>query len=59
MARLSADNRGPALNISMWIVLVPTVMMVAAKMYTKWHTTKKVVVDDSLISLALVSYNVL
>ncbi|KAI9646832.1 hypothetical protein NHQ30_004831 [Ciborinia camelliae] len=55
MAILSADNRGPGLNVGMWIVLIPTVMMVAAKMYTKWHSTKKISADDILISIALLT----
>jgi len=59
MAKLTADDRGPGLNIGMWIMFVPTAMMVAAKIYTKWHTTKKIGADDVLIGIAFVSCNVL
>ena len=59
MAISLADNRGPGLNIGMWIILVPTVMTVAAKIYTKWYTAKKIVADDILMSVALVSCNAL
>ncbi|CAD6446340.1 b4094d49-54ac-4d65-89ed-9308b73e4ff9 [Sclerotinia trifoliorum] len=55
MAMLTADNRGPGLNVGMWIILIPTVMMVAAKMYTKWYSMKKISPDDILISIALLT----
>lgn len=55
MAKLTAENHGPRLNISMWIIMVPTVLMVASKIATKWFTVKKIGADDILLGLALVS----
>jgi hypothetical protein len=55
MAKLTADNRGPGLNIGMWIIMVPTVLMVASKIATKWFTMKKIGADDILLGIALVS----
>jgi hypothetical protein len=55
MAKITADNHGPGLNIGMWIIMVPTVLMVASKIATKWFTMKKIGADDILLGLALVS----
>ena len=59
MAISTAEDRGPLLNVGMWIALVPTCMMVAAKVYTKWITTSKIVTDDFLMFIALVRLNVM
>ncbi|CAG8981070.1 hypothetical protein HYALB_00013254 [Hymenoscyphus albidus] len=49
------NNRGPILNVAMWVMLVPTAMMVMVKIYTKFHTVKTIKADDVFINMAFLT----
>ncbi|TGO49190.1 hypothetical protein BOTNAR_0440g00030 [Botryotinia narcissicola] len=55
MAVVTADNHGPLLNVAMWIVLVPMVIIASTKIYTKCDTLRKIQIDDYLGLLAMLS----
>ncbi|KAF7908809.1 hypothetical protein EAE99_011679 [Botrytis elliptica] len=55
MAVVTADNHGPLLNVAMWIVLVPMIIMALTKIYTKYDTLRKIQMDDYLGLIAMLS----
>ncbi|TGO08760.1 hypothetical protein BTUL_0193g00120 [Botrytis tulipae] len=55
MAVVTADNHGPLLNVAMWIVLVPMVIIASTKIYTKYDTLRKIQIDDYLGLIAMLS----
>ncbi|ATZ55492.1 hypothetical protein BCIN_12g00850 [Botrytis cinerea B05.10] len=55
MAVVTADNHGPLLNVAMWIVLVPMIIIALTKMYTKYDTLRKIQMDDYLGLIAMLS----
>lgn len=57
MAVVTADNHGPLLNVAMWIVLVPMIIIALTKMYTKYDTLRKIQMDDYLGLIAMVCRN--
>ncbi|KAJ8067688.1 hypothetical protein OCU04_003294 [Sclerotinia nivalis] len=56
MAVVTADNHGPLLNVAMWIVLVPMVIVALTKVYIKYDTLRKIQLDDYLGLLAMAQY---
>ncbi|KAF5872238.1 uncharacterized protein Bfra_005592 [Botrytis fragariae] len=55
MAVVTADNHGPLLNVAMWIVLVPMIIIASTKIYTKYDTLRKIQIDDYLGLIAMLS----
>ncbi|KAA8570775.1 hypothetical protein MFRU_011g01700 [Monilinia fructicola] len=53
MAVVTPDNHGPLLNVAMWIVLAPMVVIALAKVYTKYGTIHKLQIDDYLGLVAM------
>ncbi|TGO24623.1 hypothetical protein BPAE_0098g00120 [Botrytis paeoniae] len=56
MAVVTADNHGPLLNVAMWIVLVPMIIIASTKIYTKYDTLRKIQIDDYLGLIAMAQY---
>ncbi|KAI9649902.1 hypothetical protein NHQ30_002486 [Ciborinia camelliae] len=54
MATVTSDNHGPLLNVAMWIVLVPMIITVLTKAYTKSKIIRKIQPDDYLGLIATV-----
>ena len=54
MALSPDDNRGPLVNVAMWITLAPTCIATLVKLYTKWAVIQGLQTDDFLILFALV-----
>lgn len=55
MVTISSDNHGPLVNVIIWIVLVPTIIAPALKVYSKWEVSRKLGMDDFLLLIAMVS----
>ena len=51
---ITADNRGPLVNIATWITLVAMVLMTLTKVATKWVMTGRFQADDGLMVVAMV-----
>jgi hypothetical protein len=55
MTLVTSDNRGPLVNVAMWIALACTLSTAGVKLYTKWTVTKRFQLDDYLMILTAVS----
>ncbi|RAL65706.1 hypothetical protein DID88_005374 [Monilinia fructigena] len=55
MAVVTPENHGPLLNVAMWILSVPMVIIALAKVYTKYETIHKLQIDDYLGLVAMLS----
>ncbi|KAF7903735.1 uncharacterized protein EAF01_006784 [Botrytis porri] len=55
MAVVTADNHGPLLNVAMWIVMVPMIIIASTKIFTKYGTLRKLQIDDYLGLIAMLS----
>ena len=51
---ITADNRGPLVNIATWITLVAMVIMTLTKVATKWAMAGRLQADDGLMVAAMV-----
>lgn len=52
---VTADNRGPLVNIATWLTLVAMVIMTLTKVATKWTMAGRFQADDGLMVAAMVS----
>jgi len=52
---IDADHRGPLLVLAALITLIPMVLFVLAKVWTKWQVARALHFDDAYMLLAMVS----
>ncbi|MCJ1325811.1 hypothetical protein MMC10_002474 [Thelotrema lepadinum] len=52
---ITADNRGPLVNIATWITLVAMVLMALTKIATKWVMIGRFQADDGLMFVAMLA----
>ena len=55
MIEVTSDDRGPLVNIAIFIVIGPLVIMAGAKLYTKWDITRQLQLDDAFMVVAVVN----
>ena len=53
---ITADNRGPLVNIATWLTLVAMIIITLTKLATKWTMAGRFQADDGLMIAAGVSF---
>jgi hypothetical protein len=53
--QITADNRGPWVNIIVWILLVVMCLATFVKIFVKWTMAKRFDLDDLFMLLGMVS----
>ena len=51
-----SENRGPVINIIIWILFVVTVLATFVKVFSKWVMVRKLLHDDAYMIAAMVQY---
>lgn len=54
MTIVTPDNHGPLVNVAMWMVLGPMILVSGIKVYTKWESVRKLQGDDFLMLFSMV-----
>jgi hypothetical protein len=48
------NNHGPLVNVLTWFLIIVSFLTVSTRIATKWLVSKKVNIDDAMISVSLV-----
>lgn len=54
--RITAENRGPLINIATWILLVVMSLTTLVKIFSKWFMVHRLQYDDIYMFVAMVKF---